>query len=354
MASTNRIRASVVFVAVAAVGLSSCGPTPNQSAGSGVAITNVTAARSDDFPPPVKPVWMTAADMERLVKPLESDSAKREAFFDDLDFFVLMASAGKSEEQEKSKAAAVLTVKYFLHKLFYAVSFEKTSHPSEDPDFYHALATFERRAGLKVDGRFTVNESSRLQYLASLEGEPQIRTIFKLVNGSGTYASAEGTWVIQGERIAYPVNRAQIQCWRSDRTCVVYTANVSMPEGRQSDIGGPLLMTDVEHYDVAEWGAVEVRARTTTICRQIILTVNWAAKQAFTVATDLSKEGCPTLGPLTKPRVTTLEGGDAIEAFFKTRQELVQTVSNSPLERVRSLFAQARPTPNPAPAAKTP
>ena len=149
--------------------------------------------------------------------------------------------------------------------------------------------------------------------------------------------------MIQGEAIAYPVNRSQIACWRSDRTCAVFTANVALPGGRKDDVSGPLLMTDVEYYDILEWSKSEVRARTASSCRQNVLTVNWATNQVHTVATDIAKDGCPVLGPLNKPRIATLESNDPIEAFFKKRQEMLKGVSNSPMERVRSLLSRPQP-----------
>jgi hypothetical protein len=115
---------------------------------------------------PVKPVWVTAADIERMAKPLEKETEKQDVLINDLDFFVLMAATAEAETRNETIAGSVLLVKYYLHRLFYLVSFDKVLHPANDPEFYTALATFERRAGLKVDGKFTVSESARLRFLA--------------------------------------------------------------------------------------------------------------------------------------------------------------------------------------------
>lgn len=320
--------ALVVTATIAAACSNAAPPSGSSTSGGGVG----------DFPAPVKPQWLTKADIEQMAKPFEKSTEKLDALFSDLDFFVLMAATAKGESRSDTIAGSVLLVKYYLHRLFYSVSFDKVLHPADDPEFYTTLAKFERRAGLNVDGKFTVGESTRLRFLADVESEPEIRTTRRLVNGSDTYASAEGTWVLQGEDIAYPVNRSQIQCWRADGRCIVFTANLALPGGRQDDASGFLLMTDVEYYDIVEWGRNQMQARTSSSCRQITLTVNWATEQVHTVATDISKEGCPMVGPLTKPRIATLESGDPIEQFFKTRREMVQRVSNSPLERMRSLL----------------
>lgn len=120
------------------------------------------------------------------------------------------------------------------------------------------------------------------------------------------------------------MNRSQVQCWRSDGKCTVFAANVALPSGQRDDVSGFLLLTDVEYYDIVEWGRNEMQARTSTSCRQITPTVNWATEQVHTVATDISRGGCPVVGSLTKPRIATLENGNTIERFFKDRREILQ------------------------------
>jgi hypothetical protein len=296
------------------------------------------------FPAPVKPQWLSMTDLQRPAKPFENDKEKLDALFNDLDFFVMMAAATDDKKRVDVIAGTVLMVKYNLHRLFYDVSVDKALHPAEDPDFYRALATFERRAGLKVDGKFTVGESERLQFLADLESEAEIGTSpLKSVHGSETYASAYGTWVLQGENIAWPVNRSRIDCWRAERQCTVFTANVSLPRGRKDDVSGPLLMEpDVEYYDIIEWGKTELRARTASQCRQTTLSINWLTEQVHEVTTDTAKQGCPLSGPLTKPRLATLDDQTPIQQFFKSRKEMLKNVSDSPIERIRALLSTTK------------
>ena len=291
----------------------------------------------DELPPPVIPEWFTVADLEQMAKPFENDDEASEAFFNDLDFFVMAAAALPDETRADTVAGSVLMVKYNLHRLYYDVSFDKTAHPAEDPEFYRTLATFEQRAGLNVDGMFTLGEYTRLAFLAEVESEPAIRTSIKFVTGGDSYASAKGTWALQGERIAYPVNRSNVVCWRADGSCTVFTANVLLPD--RDRVSGLLLMTDSTYYDIVGWTESQVVARSSTSCRQTTLTVNWKAEQVHMVSTDVSKDGCPVVGPLTKPRLATLEDNAPVEAFLKERKEMSQGVTNSPLTRIRSLMA---------------
>jgi hypothetical protein len=310
----------------------------------GVATLLVTAGcRSDipgtivdtSVPQPQRPQWLSAAEMEALDK----DEAKAKEIFDGLDVFVMFASPQAGDEAARGRhlAAAVLMVKYYLHQLFYTVDFERTDHPADDPDFYAALVAFEQRAGLQVDGKFTFAEFQRLTYLSKLEHETEISATLKFVSVSNSYAAANGTWTLQGENIAYPVNRTEIWCWRPQLTCTVFTANIALP--REDDVAGAAtLLTDLLHRDVIRWTASEVQARSQSDCRQTVLTINGETQQVYEVTSDLTKEGCPLLGPLDKPRVATLDDSRIILKEYEARKAAARTVSNSPLQRIRDLM----------------
>ena len=309
----------------------------------GVAALTLTAGCQSSFvwttsdtgaPAAIRPQWLTPAEVEAFDK----DEAKAEEV-KELDFFVLWAAeASDDANRARRLSAAVLLTKYYLHQLFYPVDLNKTDHPADDPEFYSALVAFERRAELLVDGKFTVAELEKLTYLAQLEHETEISAAFKFVSVSNVFASAEGTWTLQGDTIAYPVNRTQIWCQRPDLTCTVFTANIALP--REDGLAGSAtLLTDVQNYDVTRWTASEVQARAQSDCRQTILTVNGETKQVYEVTTDLKKEGCPLLGPMDKPKVATLEdSSDVIRKAYEARKAPARAVSNSPMQRLRELM----------------
>jgi hypothetical protein len=326
------------FLLLAAVISASCRQATSDEAPATAAPSRGGAAEIE-FPPPVKPEWLTNADFERLTKGFDNDSDEMDDFVSNLDVFVVTTMRFKERARSEAVAGCALVAKSYLHRLYYDVSFDKAVHPADDPAFYTALATFERRAGLNVDGTFTLGEFAQLAFLAGLEGEPEVMTGLKLVAGGDRNAWAKGTWVAQGDTLISPVNRSEIDCRRADRTCTVFTANVELPGGRKHDRTRPLLTTRVETYDILAWDTTEVRARAAAGCRQTILTLDWATHQARTVTTDIEKEGCPGTGSPKTSAVTTLEGHDPIEAFFEKRQERLNGVSNSPRERLRSFLS---------------
>ena len=285
---------------------------------------------TSSIPAPVEPKWLTTDDLEKV----------DEAAIDEIDVFVLMSSAALEAGSDTAKAASdrdealtavVLMTKYLLHQLFYEVSFDTNLHPADDPRFYNALVMFEQNAGLSVDGTFSFAEFGRLSYLAGLETEQRITLPFKFVRGNGsTYVTATGTWVLQGEQIAYPLNTSEITCRRSDGLCVDFHVDVHMPTSASP--GLPQIMPIIDYYDITNWTPTEVRAVSRMGCRQNVLTINISTETVHTVNTDLTEDGCPVVGRLEKPRLATLEDGfQTARAYFDERREALAGVSRSPL-----------------------
>lgn len=319
------LRSALVLIAMMA---NACG---DEAPGLG---SSSPSTRGAGLPTPIEPQWVTSADLEHLT----------EIELNDLDFFVFLAAIARDDARSDAVAAAVLLVKANLHRLFYPVAFDKLLHPADDPDFYATLVAFEQRARLDVDGKFTFGEANRLRFLADVEGEPAIRTGIKLVHGNATYAAAEGTWVLQGDEIAFPVNRSRIECWRTERICTVFTANLDVPSERE--IGPPafFLATDIDRFEIVSWRTNEVQASSSGICRESTLTLNWSTERVFQVVTDFSRTGCAVVGlePSANPRITTLESGDAIERFLEKRRNVLEAVSDARRARIRSLLDSAQ------------
>ena len=101
-------------------------------------------------------------------------------------------------------------------------------------------------------------------------------------------------------------------------------------------------MTEIYSYEITQWATEEVRAVTRSFCRQKTLTINVGTEIVHTVTTDLDKDGCPLLGALDRPRLSTLEDGFRVaQDFFKERKEAVAGVAQSPIEKLRALFQDA-------------
>jgi len=301
----------------------SCGAVGNKTAPSDSLATAPVA---------VKPRWLTQPEVDKL----NMDGDKKEV--DALDAFVLIAHDENNREERLQ--GAVVMIKMALHDLYYDVDLSIRKHPSEDPAFYRSLVEFKERIGSPQAGIFTTGDMSDLFYYQQLmkyvDHNVSPLGLFR-VSQTGGLTRAVGTWVIQGEKLASPINLATIDCWRTDGTCTITDAELRPPS---KDSGSAYLTSNTSHWNITSWSDNRVMAEQTTVCRRLVLTLDVAAKQAYHVATDLTAEGCPVIGKLTAPRVTTLVKSSEVERrhYDEIRAELGR-VSRAPYADLKRLLS---------------
>jgi len=61
------------------------------------------------------------------------------------------------------------------------------------------------------------------------------------------YAGVKGTWTIEGQKSAFPIQTSEIDCLRDDRVCRAATATIG------TGFGPPVLMVDQDSYAIANW-----------------------------------------------------------------------------------------------------
>lgn len=86
-----------------------------------------------------------------------------------------------------------------------------------------------------------------------------------------------------------------------------------------------LVMTFTDYYGLTSWSDTEIKAINNSACRQTALTIQPTTRTVFLTTTDRTAEGCPVIGRLTRPRLTTLEdGGSAMQELFQRRRESIE------------------------------
>ncbi|ODS56472.1 MAG: hypothetical protein ABS36_08810 [Acidobacteria bacterium SCN 69-37] len=219
-----------------------------------------------------------------------------------------------------------------LSSLHYDVRLDNVSSPSEDARLCQAWREFESTAGLKTDGIVTFSEMGRLGELVDQLSAKSVTMPTKFLSDSGDGIFVTGTWVMQGDQIADPLNANEILCDRS--SCTEHSARL---------IGGTTLMMDSRAFRVTRWTNEEVEATSGTACRIVRLLINRRTQQVSEIATDRTSEGCPVIGALGKPRVSTLEDGlkvsldygrarrdEARSAMSQQARDIVKRVTEPP------------------------
>jgi len=139
------------------------------------------------------------------------------------------------------------------------------------------------------------------------------------------YLQVKGTWILEGEDIAYPINESKISCDRSRGECEVIQAEVIVPTIDSSD-ENYTLSVDSTTYSIVSWNESEVIARYSVSCRISMLTINFNSKEVFEVTrnneTKECREGYLKLPSLDKPRIARLvPGWNRTYKWWKDRQK---------------------------------
>ena len=154
-----------------------------------------------------------------------------------------------------------------------------------------------------------------------------------------SYAVANGTWIIEGDDIYYPINTSKVECDRDRDTCVITKADVQIPNVDGDDNAYHLGLSS-ETFEVISWSRDEIIARAfeslAPSCRTTLLTLNKSANEVYQITRNTNKKGCDDedrflyLPPLDSPRITRLvDGFDTTRAYWKKRQEQTLEFLNS-------------------------
>ena len=102
------------------------------------------------------------------------------------------------------------------------------------------------------------------------------------------YASAEGTWTIQGEEMAWPEQTSKIHCFRNLGICLEATAII---ESRNFGTG-EYLSVELNTYQIERWDDIEVvtKPRHDAICVQHVLRISRVQKSVTGIRSTVSTE----------------------------------------------------------------
>jgi len=219
-----------------------------------------------------------------------------------------------------------------LSKLLYFADFS-------DIEISDEIKKFQRDLGNPQTGYLTFGQFNELNRRYNRVGEMQI-----LVPGFGDlyigkypgYVSAEGSWILDGEEIAFPINLSKVICKQETKTCLVISADVWTPPFDEGDDASQLSL-DEEYYEIISWGKTEVVSQNEGRCRKTIMTINTNSKEVIQVTHNNETEMCDMgtadlfkVPKLKKPRIARLVPGFKVSyAYWKERKKKASEFFNS-------------------------
>jgi hypothetical protein len=100
------------------------------------------------------------------------------------------------------------------------------------PDSEEGIKQFQRDIGELESGELTFGQVGEMKRRWTRFHDNEVYALGPdeiQIYASDGWASVEGTWMLEGEETAYPINQSEITCRRDLATCLSVQANVIVP-----------------------------------------------------------------------------------------------------------------------------
>lgn len=149
------------------------------------------------------------------------------------------------------------------------------------------------------------------------------------------HVSVEGTWAGRTHELAYPINTAEIKCWRNDELCIISESNIDVPS-LDEERERYFLETSVRRMKLVSWTENEITAVSESLCRSNTLTISLSSREVFETVknnwSDYCEESSFTV-KLPTPQVDELVPGLPVTSeFWDERKEIITDYYNSRLK----------------------
>ncbi|MDW9781943.1 hypothetical protein GOB92_27925 [Sinorhizobium meliloti] len=194
-------------------------------------------------------------------------------------------------------------------------------------DYEDAKKAFQADLGEEPTGNLTVWQIHTLGYRSSRLNLTHV-SFFPFDFGgvlSEGRASLKGTVKIIDERIAYPINHTDIECFQAEGYCKYRQIALVLPGDKSWVQSYNVMQVASDYYKITRWEREQIDAipYNATGCRINQLSLNFATKEYFEIARNNTSGDCDTglgvqIPRLVKPRVSQIiDGREIISAEFK-------------------------------------
>ena len=186
------------------------------------------------------------------------------------------------------------------------------------PQFTAAIRSFQAALGEPADGVLSVGQATRLFERLEQERISDVGVVSPFsVSVGQDIGTARGTWTIQGERIAHPLQTAAIYCARVTATCVIFQAEIMDGLGPSRFLGATTTT-----YRILRWGSGEIVSEQLGQCRATTMHMNERTGEVFQITRNVATSTDCILPPLAVPRMAHLvDGGEIAMAVNRQRRE---------------------------------
>lgn len=217
-------------------------------------------------------------------------------------------------------------------------------------DYPSAVKQFQRDLGDGPTGILTVFQIAELEKRA--EKQKLARVNFPKQFSSyitEERASVEGTFVILDDKIAYPVNHAEVECYRDAGYCKVMQMYLDVPDDDSWAQSYHIFKFDPETYYISNWTKDTIDAeprQDPSACRTTTMNLNFATKEFYQITRNSGRK-CEVMGevipPLERPRISQIVNGEPVhaEVFAAIEKAAFDALSSDFRRKVEELIAES-------------
>lgn len=216
-----------------------------------------------------------------------------------------------------------------LADLYYPVDLRAPFDPLDDAETMNSIRQFETSIGVKPDGVLTLGEFSQLQSYAQLSSLTRIFVGGGLsVSTIGDSVFARGTWKMENELPAYPINHSEIACSINRAECTDTFIQVDSPRLRDGKVTTSQyqVFSGQEKYKIDKWENGVVEASSSGGCRRVKLTINTNTNFVSQTVEDADLLGCEL--PFSEDRLPLINGVrvSVLRDAFKTQWDHFEAI----------------------------
>lgn len=217
-------------------------------------------------------------------------------------------------------------------------------------DYKNAVKSFQKDLGDKATGVLTVWQIHNLEKRSALQKLSRVSFPSDYYsNKNDTYATVEGTMMIHDERIAWPVNHVQLECYKADKYCKLNQLYLVFPSDDSWLQTFNVMQDTPEYYDITNWSDDIVDAVPSdpgSGCRVTAFNLNFKTKEFYQITRNGTGE-CEAMGvtfpKLEKPRISQIVDGEDIinKEFGELQKKAFSFLSRDFREKVKKLEAES-------------
>ncbi len=132
------------------------------------------------------------------------------------------------------------------------------------------------------------------------------------------YARAQGTFIIEGDKIYHPLNITTFECYRAWGYCSQADVDIDDKSGSTYYVNTTQML-----LTIVSWNDEEVVANNEAICATTTRTINSKAKEVYQITRNNGQSCEPMCKPLAKPQISKLVSGFKIsQAYYAEKRKV--------------------------------